>query len=64
MAEGLSALFLNHSSTSPVSGVGLSPTLVTCEISQVLLAAVPGSFSRGSLVFTPPTDWPFSYELK
>ena len=34
-----------------VSGVGSSPALATCEASQVLLAGVTGSFSRGSLVF-------------
>ena len=38
-----------------VSGVGSSPTLATCETSQVLLASVPGVFSRGSPIF-PPTD--------
>ena len=47
-----------------VSGVGSSPALATCETSQVLLAGVPGGFSQGSPVFTPPTDWPVSYELK
>ena len=35
-----------------VSGVGSSPALATCETSLVLLAGVPGVFSRGSLVFT------------
>ena len=34
-----------------VSGVGSSLALATCETSQVLLAGVPGGFSRGSLVF-------------
>ena len=34
-----------------VSGVGSSPALATCETSQVLLAGVPGGFSRGSPVF-------------
>ena len=34
-----------------VSAVGSSPTLATCETSQVLLAGVPGGFSRGSPVF-------------
>ena len=43
-----------------VSGVGSSPALATCETSQVLLAGVPGCFSRGSPVFAPPTDWPVS----
>ena len=36
----------------------------SCETSQVVLAGVPGVFSRGSPVFAPPTDWPISYELK
>ena len=47
-----------------VSVVDSSPALAICETSQVLLARVPGGFSRGSPVFTPPTDWPVSYELK
>ena len=34
-----------------VSGVGSSPALATSETSQVLLAGVPGGFSRGSPVF-------------
>ena len=34
------------------------------ETSHVLLAGVPGGFSRGSPVFAPPTDWSGSYELK
>ena len=34
-----------------MSGVGSSPALATCETSQVLLAGVPGGFSRGSPVF-------------
>ena len=34
-----------------VTGVGSSPALATCETSQVLLAGVPGGFSRGSPVF-------------
>ena len=38
------------------SSVGSSPALATCETSQVLLAGVPGVFSRGSPVFAPPTD--------
>ena len=33
-----------------LSGVGSSPALATCETSQVLLAGVPGGFSRGSPV--------------
>ena len=70
VAERLRALFLNHSIISSlyhltaVSGVGSSPALATCETSQVLLAGVSGGFSRGSLVFAAPTDWPVSYELK
>ena len=40
------------------------PALAACETSQVLLAGVPGGFSRGSSVIAPPTDWPVSYELK
>ena len=47
-----------------VSDVGSNPALATCETSQVLLAGVPGGFSRCSPVFAPPTDWPVSYELK
>ena len=42
-----------------LSGVGSRPALATCERSQVLLAGVPGGFSRGSPVFAPPSDWPF-----
>ena len=65
MVERLRALFLNHSDhLTAVSGVGYRPALATCETSQVLLAGVPGVFSRGSPVFAPPTDWPVSYELK
>ena len=64
MAERLGALFLNHSIISAVSGVGSSPALATCETSQVLLADVPGGFSRVSPVFAPPTYWPVLYELK
>ena len=69
MAEWLRVLIF-HYRTLPfdhltaVSGVGSSPTLATCETSQVLLAGVSGGFSRGSPVFAPPTDWPVSYELK
>ena len=37
-----------------MSGVCSSPTLATCETSQV---RVPGCFC-------PPTDWPVSNELK
>ena len=47
-----------------VSGVGSSPALAKCETNHVLLAGVPGGFSRGSPVFAPPTDWPVLYELK
>ena len=63
MAERLRALFFNDHLTA-VSGVGSSPTLSTCETSQVLLAGVQGGFSRGSSCFHSPTDWPVSYELK
>ena len=34
-----------------VSGVGSNPALATCETSQILLADVPGGFSRGPPVF-------------
>ena len=34
-----------------MSGVGSSPALATCETSQILLAGVPGGFSRDSSVF-------------
>ena len=64
MAERLRALFLNDSIISPLSGVGSSPALATCETSQILLASVSGGFCRGSSVFAPPTDWSVSYELK
>ena len=40
---------LNH--LTAVTGVGLSPALATCETSQVLLAGVPGGFSRGPPIF-------------
>ena len=50
MAKRLRALFLNHLIMSPLSGVGSSPTLATYETSQVLLAGMPGGFSRGSPV--------------
>ena len=57
MAERLRALFLTFllDHLTAVSGVGLSPALATCETSQVLLAGVPGGFSRSSSVFAPPT---------
>ena len=52
VVERLGALFLNHSiRLTAVSSVGSSPALATCETSQVLLAGVPGGFSRGSPVF-------------
>ena len=55
MVEWLRALFLNH--LTAVSGVGSSSALATCETSQVLLAGVPGGFSRGGgggiLLFLP-----------
>ena len=55
---------LNHSIISPL-WVGASlGAQVTCGTSQVLLAGVPGVFSRGFRIFAPPTDWPVSYELK
>ena len=47
-----------------ILNLGSSPTLATCETSQVLLAGVSGGFARGYPVFAPPTDWPVSYELK
>ena len=37
--------------------------MATCETGQVLLAGVPGGFSRGSPVFAPPTVWCFSYDV-
>ena len=60
VAERLRVLFL----LTAVSGVGSSPALATCETSQVLLAGMPGGFSREFSRFLPPTDWPASYELK
>ena len=42
---------LNHA----MSVVSSSPTWDTCETSKVLLAGVPGGFSRGSPVFASPT---------
>ena len=61
MAEWLRALFLNHSIISPLCLVlvGAPLDLATCETSQVLLADVPGGFSRFR-----PSDWPVSYEPK
>ena len=46
------------------STVYFNISLATCDTSQVLLAGVPGGFSRGSPAFALPTDWPVSYELK
>ena len=45
--------FCRFSESCPfeVSGVGSSPALATCETIQVLLAGVPGVFSRGPPVF-------------
>ena len=34
------------------------------HVSQALPADVSGGYSQGSLIFTPPTDWPVFYELK
>ena len=42
----------SHHYTTAVSGVGSSPTLATCETSQVLLAGVSGGFP-GVLLFHP-----------
>ena len=50
------SLSLEH--LTAVSGVGSSPALATCETSQVLLAGVPGGFSRGSPVFAHPLIGP------
>ena len=33
-----------------MAGVGSSPALAICETSQDLLAGLPSSFSRGSLI--------------
>ena len=46
-----SAVSLSLDHLTAVSIEGSSPTLATCETSQVLLAGVPGVFSRGSPVF-------------
>ena len=51
-------------SLTAVSGVNSSPTMGTCETTQVLLAGVPGFFSRGTPVVAPHTDWSFTYEVK
>ena len=69
MAEWLRVLIFHYCAKpfdhlTAVSGVGSSPTRGTCETSQVLLGGVPGGFSWGSLIFSPPTDWSISYELK
>ena len=64
MAERLRVLFLNRSIIRPLCLVWVRALLWPGGTSQVLLAGVPGGFSRGSPVFAPPTDWPVSYELK
>ena len=46
---------------SPVSGVGSSPALATCETSQVLLAGVAGGFP-GVLPFRPTHRLALLYE--
>ena len=48
----VSAVSLSLYHLTAVSGVGSSPTLVTCETSQVLLAGVSGVF-LGILPFLP-----------
>ena len=63
VAERLRALFLNHSIISPLCLVWVRAPLLS-HVRQVLLAGVPGGFSRGSPVFVPPIDLPVSYELK
>ena len=58
MAEWVRSLYfsaLNHLIISLVSGVGSSPSLATCETSQVLLLGVSGGFP-GVLRFAPPID--------
>ena len=55
MAEWVRSLYFgafNHSIISPLSGVGSSLALATCETSQVLLAGVSGGFP-GVLPFHP-----------
>ena len=64
VAKPLRALFLYHSIISPLCLVCVRAPLWPREASQVLLAGVPGGFSRGSPVFAPPSDWPVSYKLK
>ena len=54
---------LNHSTISSLC-LDSSQTWDTCETSRVLLAGVPGGFSRGWPVFASPTVWPVSYEPK
>ena len=63
-------LFLNHLiirhtqvyCDTAVSGAGSSLALATCDTSQVLLAGVPGGFSRGSPVFLS-VAWPTGVQL-
>ena len=50
------AVFKSLGHLTAVSGVGLSPTLATCETSRILLAGVPGGFYWGFPVFAPPPD--------
>ena len=50
VAEFQRSYSFDHLTT--VTGVGLSPTLVTCETSHVLLAGVSGGFP-GVLPFRP-----------
>ena len=45
-------LYYQANNIPAVSGVGSSPALATCETSQVLLAGLPGGFSR-VLSFSP-----------
>ena len=55
---------IDHVIISPLClvWVGAPHRTQSCETSQVLLAGVPGGFSRGSPVFAPPTDWPVSWD--
>ena len=46
-----SALSQSLDHLTAVSGAGSSPYLATCETCQVLLAGVPGGFSRGPPIF-------------
>ena len=43
--------FMKNGGLTAASGAGLSPTLATCETSQVLLAGVSDGFSLGPPVF-------------